>query len=54
MLALLSSWTAHRGSFISAFYRFSYPHTWVGTILSISVVTYIACQATTDPASAAQ
>lgn len=40
-------------SFVSAFYRFSYPHTWVGTTLSISVVTYIAVKATTDPASIA-
>eukprot|EP00658_Telonema_sp_P-2_P011519 TRINITY_DN14408_c0_g2_i2.p1 TRINITY_DN14408_c0_g2~~TRINITY_DN14408_c0_g2_i2.p1 ORF type:complete len:490 (+),score=115.19 TRINITY_DN14408_c0_g2_i2:355-1824(+) len=28
-------------SFLSALYRFSYPHTWVGTILSVSVVSYI-------------
>lgn len=41
------------GSFLSAFFRFSYPHTWVGTILSISVVTYIAYQTTTDPANLA-
>jgi hypothetical protein len=40
-------------SFVSAFYRFSYPHTWVGTTLSISVVTYIAVKTTTDPASIA-
>ena len=32
---------------------FSYPHTWVGTILSISVVTYIAYKATIEPASVA-
>ena len=32
---------------------FSYPHTWVGTILSISVVTYLAYKATVDPESIA-
>lgn len=32
---------------------FSYPHTWVGTTLSISVVTYIAYKATIDPTSIA-
>ena len=30
---------------------FSYPHTWVGTTLSISVVTYIGYKATVDTAS---
>lgn len=33
--------------------RFSYPHTWVGTTLSISVVTYVAYMATTESTSVA-
>eukprot|EP00656_Telonema_subtile_P038477 TRINITY_DN4340_c0_g1_i2.p1 TRINITY_DN4340_c0_g1~~TRINITY_DN4340_c0_g1_i2.p1 ORF type:complete len:432 (-),score=141.14 TRINITY_DN4340_c0_g1_i2:82-1377(-) len=29
-------------TFLSALYRFSYPHTWVGTTLSVSVVSFLA------------
>ena len=36
---------------LHVWHRFSYPHTWVGTTLSISVVTYIAYKATTHHAS---